>query len=130
VYSALFFATSSTQLPPASRTFNPSDCGPVTIYITPQETIDYAFDWTEPYDDSDDQASQYQLATGETIAVSLWAADGIEVTPSSIQNDNTLTTVWLSGGEAGNNYIVTNQVTTSAGRIYTASFNVVVANFN
>lgn len=131
-FGASIYVPPAAIIPPTARTFNPSDCGPITIHLTPPETIDYAFDWTMPAANSDDQAAQYQLETDEIITSSIWIANGIDILfpASSIQNSGTLTVVWLSGGIAGNSYIVTNTVTTSLGRIYTASFNVVVGNFN
>lgn len=68
----------------------------------PDEVKDYGFDW-EP-----------ALGT-DTITDSTWIPEsGIVV--DSDDNDNTTTTVWLSGGSAGEIYKVTNRVVTAAGR--------------
>lgn len=69
----------------------------------PDAVLDYAFDW------------QYWLAGGETITTStMTASPGITVDSSS--NTTNRATVWLSGGNAGQPYTVTNRVVTSLGR--------------
>jgi len=69
----------------------------------PQETIDYTIDW------SDD------LASGETISTSSFAV-GTGLTEASESNTTTTSTVWVSGGTAGNEYLAVCTVTTSASR--------------
>lgn len=69
----------------------------------PDERLDYTIDWTARLD-------------GDTIQSSVW------VIPSGLSNyDDSFTnisaTVWLTGGIAGQEYEVTNRVTTAAGRI-------------
>lgn len=69
----------------------------------PDAVLDYAFDW------------QYWLAGGEAITSStMIASPGINVDSSS--NTSNRSTVWLSGGSAGQPYTITNRVTTSLGR--------------
>jgi hypothetical protein len=64
--------------------------------------LDYGFNWA-PWLDSD------------TIATSEWdVPEGI--TEDSDDNTTTLTTVWLSGGTAGETYTLTNTITTAGGR--------------
>lgn len=71
----------------------------------PSAVLDYKFDWSD------------WLASGETIiSKTITAEDGITVDSSSIEDDATSVVVWLSGGTATENYEVTCQITTSAGR--------------
>ena len=64
--------------------------------------LDYTIDWTLWLD-------------SDTISTSVWSADsGITIDSSS--SDTTSATVWLSGGTAGTVYMVTNRITTAAGR--------------
>ena len=73
----------------------------------PDAVLDYSIDWSA------------WLPTGDTITASTYtvnsdAADAIVVDDTSF--NTTTTTVWLSGGVAGQTYTVTNHITTSAGR--------------
>jgi len=64
--------------------------------------LDYTVDWTLWLD-------------SDTISTSAWSAEsGITVDSSS--SSTTSATVWLSGGTAGTVYMVTNRITTAAGR--------------
>lgn len=75
----------------------------VSYIKDPDAVLDYGFDW-DPW-----------LASGETISTSSWVADsGLTVDTSSATS--TVATVWLSGGTAGQDYIVTNEIVTSASR--------------
>lgn len=79
----------------------------------PDAVLDYGFDWTA------------WLEAGETIATSTWTADeGITVGDSAIGTGTTK--VWLSGGTDGTEYLVTNEITTSAGRTDDRSIRVIV----
>lgn len=74
----------------------------------PNAIKDYSRDWTR-YLESD------------TITTSEWIAeDGITIDSDS--NDTTSSTVWLSGGEEGCEYVVTNRITTAGGRTDDRSF--------
>lgn len=55
----------------------------------------------------------------DTIASSTWIVPtGITKDPTLLDDfTNTATRVWLSGGSAGVTYIITNRITTTAGRI-------------
>ena len=79
----------------------------MAVYVKdPDAVLDYGFDWEE----------EGFLQTGETIADSDWTIpDGLDES-SGTDFDNTLTTVWLSGGTDGEDYTVSNHITTSAGR--------------
>ena len=69
----------------------------------PQAVLDYGFDWSD------------WLAVGETVSTSSWAVEA-GITKDSDTNDSTTTTIWLSGGTAGEDYTVTNTIVTSASR--------------
>lgn len=54
------------------------------------------------------------LITGDTIVSSEWLIpDGI--TDESESNTDTMALVWLSGGELGQQYLITNRITTAQG---------------
>lgn len=57
----------------------------------------------------------------DTISTSTWTADN-GITLSSESNDTTTATVFVSGGNPGNTYKVTNKIVTAAGRTKDASF--------
>lgn len=68
----------------------------------PNSTLDYAIDWSR------------WLGT-DTIATVAWTLQS-GITQASASNDTTTATIWLSGGTAGEDYLVTARITTSAGR--------------
>lgn len=79
----------------------------VTLLKHPGALLDYCIDWT-PWLGED------------TLASSVWEAPaGLVVEVST--NDTKTTTVWLSGGLANTKYLVTNTITTAAGRQETKS---------
>lgn len=80
----------------------------------PGERQDYVIDWDDEY-----------LAVGETISSSSWSVPS-GLTNYSTSNSTTTATIWLSGGTHGQEYLVTNQVTTSAGRIAERSIKILV----
>jgi hypothetical protein len=75
----------------------------------PNDVLDYSLDWRT-----------YRLVVGDNISASTWFTDSTgsppDLTMDSDNFDADVTTVWLSGGVAGTTYIVTNRVTTDAGR--------------
>ena len=70
----------------------------------PQAVLDYTIDWTKWLDE-----------VGDTIEASTWIVP-TGLTKVTETNTNKLATVWLSGGTVGENYTVTNRITTAAGR--------------
>lgn len=76
------------------------------IVKDPAATLDYSADWNAWLD-------------GDTILTSTWEAPtGITVESSPAPSHaGGVTTVWLSGGTAGERYAVVNHVVTAAGRI-------------
>ena len=80
----------------------------------PDATLDYAVDWA-PYLDND------------TIESVLWTVPaGLSLTAQS--NDDTVATVWLSGGTVGISYEVVCRITTMAGRIDDRTISVLIVN--
>lgn len=74
-----------------------------TYIHDPDAVLDYARDWSG------------WLASGETIATSLWIVpEGI--TEGASDHTDTTTVVWISGGTGGQQYRITNRITTSQGR--------------
>lgn len=80
----------------------------------PNEVLDYQIDW------ADDE--EPRLVTGETLTSSTFSVvEGTVVINSQSYVVTGLTTVWLSGGTAGERCTILNRVTTSAGRTYDLS---------
>lgn len=69
----------------------------------PAAVLDYRVDWST------------WLADSETIATSTFTVP-TGITKDSQTNDTTTATVWLSSGDAGVDYQVTNRITTNQGR--------------
>ena len=68
----------------------------------PDAVLDYQIDWSD-------------LLGDDTITSSEWvASDGITIDSNSFAD--TAATVWLSGGTVGQDYAVTNHITTDGGR--------------
>lgn len=80
----------------------------------PVAELDYVFDFkalTNGRGDSD------WLEVGETILTKTVTVDsGLTKESDTLTDTNTSITVWLSGGIAGQNYKVTAEIVTSAGR--------------
>jgi len=73
----------------------------------PDAVLDYSIDWTD------------WIVSGDSIATSTWAIDvapdaDLEIDSSSIVSG--VPTVWLSGGTAGETYVVRNRVVTADSR--------------
>jgi hypothetical protein len=85
-----------------------------TKYKDPDATLDYSVDWSE-------------WLSGDTIVSSEWFAEpGITIVRAS--NTTQIATVWLSNGSNRAFYIVTNRITTAAGRIDERSIKISVLN--
>jgi hypothetical protein len=78
----------------------------------PDETLDYGWDWGEEY-----------LPQGDEVTASSWDVPA-GLTKESDSFTAETTTVWLSGGTEGEEYTVTNSVTTKHGRQADRSFTV------
>lgn len=70
----------------------------------PNAVLDYRHDWAS------------WLASGETIATSIWSVAPAGLAVDSETETTTTATVWLSGGTVGQVYRVTNRITTNQGR--------------
>lgn len=81
----------------------------------PQAVLDYGTNWAD------------WLTDAETIVESTWEVTPAGLTVDSDTFDPTLTTIWLSGGEVGVRYSVTNHITTSQGRQDDRTFHIDVA---
>lgn len=75
----------------------------MTSYVKdPDAVLDYQVDWSAWLD-------------GDTITTSEWIVpDGI--VKDSDSHTDTAATIWLSGGTLNTTYLVTNRITTAAGR--------------
>jgi len=78
----------------------------------PADRLDYQIDWSAWLD-------------ADAIAASAWTVPA-GLTEYAASNTTTLATVWLTGGAAGSEYLVTNQITTAGGRIAQRSIRLVV----
>jgi phage baseplate assembly protein gpV len=77
------------------------------IEQTPNERLDWSIDWTT------------RGLGSNTISSSSWAASSPDVTLSSpsVNVENTITTIYVTGGTPGQIYTITNTVTVSGGQI-------------
>ena len=83
----------------------------------PDATLDYSIDWG-PW-----------LNNGDTIDTSTWIVESPIATASeNIINTNTTTIVFLSGGVHGQNYLITNRITTVNGLTDDRSFELRIRN--
>lgn len=78
----------------------------------PSAKKDYGFDWTD-------------WLAGDTISASSWTVS-TGITNYATSNTDTAATVWLTGGTHGQDYLVTNQITTAGGRIEQKSLKIQV----
>lgn len=85
-----------------------------TFTKDPNATLDYEIDWAAWLD-------------GDTISTSTWIVPS-GITDGTKSNTSTTTTIWLSGGAAGERYRITNRITTAGGRTDDRSITVRVAN--
>lgn len=76
----------------------------------PDETLDYSIDWSARLDE------------GDSISSSTWIISPTGLVQESAAFNGALTTIWVSGGEMGKTYTLTNRIQTSAGRIRDLSY--------
>ena len=89
---------------------------PITIqkyFKDPQAVLDYLIDWT-PW------------LNGDTIIDSSFSVNSTNLIIDSSSFTTSSATVWLSGGIIGETYIVTNHITTFAGREDDHSFRIII----
>lgn len=89
-----------------------------TFIKDPDERLDYTMDW---------DVLDY-LAAGETIATSAWSVPAGITQYGTASNTTTTATIWLEGGTHGQEYIVSNLITTSASRKAERSIKIVCRN--
>ena len=75
----------------------------------------------DPSDVLDYTRNASKFLNGDTISTSTWTTES-GLTIDSQTNNTTSATVWLSGGQNGCDYIVTNRIVTAAGRTKELSF--------
>jgi hypothetical protein len=81
----------------------------------PDDVLDYAFDWSQ------------WLGNAEVISTSTWITSP-GITQDSDSFTNTVATVWLSAGTAGQPYTATNRITTNQGRTVDRTMTIRVMN--
>jgi len=79
----------------------------------PDAILDYSIEWSK-------------WLAGDQIQKSAWTVSDPALEAANDSNTPTRTTVWLSGGGAGQSYTVTNRITTSGGRTDERSFTIQV----
>lgn len=89
-----------------------------TFQKTPNANKDYGFDWTDWLTGPDGSSA-------DTIASSAWTVPA-GLTAGAVAFTATQSTQYLSGGSIGQDYVVTNKITTSAGRIEERSLRIQV----
>ena len=87
-----------------------------TFRKDPHAVLDYVIDWGENY-----------LGSGETISSATWKVD-TGITEDSNSKTDTTTTIWLSGGTAGESYSIACKIVTSESRTDERTFTVRVEN--
>jgi hypothetical protein len=88
----------------------------------PTAVLDFMVDWTQ------ELLIPNTNGVSDAITASTWTISGSGMTAASPAPSftGTLTTVWLTGGDVGERYVVTNHITTSGGRQDTAEFTVAI----
>lgn len=81
----------------------------------PDEELDYEINWID------------LLTPGDTIQTSTWFVP-VGITRGLEGQTSTSTSIWLTGGTAGNTYSLTNRVTTPLGRTHEQSVKLKVNN--
>ncbi len=84
---------------------------PIRTFIKdPDAALSYTLDW-------DGASSGPWLSTGDTISATAWTLSSTGISGSTDSNTNTTTTINVSGGTAGEDYDLTNRITTANGLI-------------
>lgn len=110
----LAFALAASALAAQGFTFNPTDGYWYSPPLVAGSNLDFSIDWKN------------RLA-GDTIVSSSWRSpSGLPLGTTLLDSTNTVATVWVSGGAAGQNYIVINTVTTSGSRVFVCPFKIPV----
>jgi hypothetical protein len=86
----------------------------------PDAVLDYTIDWN-----ASAASGGPWLVTGDTIKTSVWVVPA-GITKVSDTKSTTVTTVWLSGGTAGETYDIVNRITTDGGRTDDRTIRIIV----
>lgn len=105
IFIILSLSLSSLILMADSPSFGPQ--GWIFPIKDPIAILDYEVDWSK-------------WLSGDIIIASEWTAPGLIIQATSFSDSAAV--VWLSGGDANQRYKVTNQITTSGGRVNEISF--------
>jgi hypothetical protein len=81
----------------------------------------------DPKDPADKQRyrmdwSAFLAPLADTVTTSTWSANGMTLSNPAIDPDGLGATTWISGGEAGHIYTVSNRIDTTDGRTVERSF--------
>lgn len=83
----------------------------------PAAVLDYKWDWRADTNNNDPAASSDWLEAGETISShTVTAETGLTVDSSALADTSSSVVAWLSGGTAGETYLVTCQIVTTNSR--------------
>lgn len=86
----------------------------MTVLKDPAAVLDYGIDWSA-------------WLNGDTISTSTWTVPS-GITQASESETTTTATIWLSGGTAGTDYLVTNKIVTHGGRTDERTIKISVTN--
>lgn len=82
----------------------------------PEDVEDYTLDWS------------LRLVSGDWIASAVIADIHPDLQVISVNWEDSITSVWISGGTAGSEYDVTFHITTAAGRQHDRTFRLICEN--
>lgn len=87
----------------------------MSIYLKdPGEKLNYTENWAD-------------YLGAQTISSSSWSVP-TGITQDSVSNTSSAATIWLTGGTHGQEYVITNQITTSGGQIAERSIKILCRN--
>lgn len=89
----------------------------------PQSVLDYGIDWSTWLKTEAEVLADTDSA--DTISTSTWTVPAGIIEDSDSKADRA-TTIWLSGGTAGTNYILANKIVTVGGRTCERSIEIIV----
>ena len=101
-------------MPPESHTVTVPELSLSLSFVSPDATLDYAFDWSTHWLQDDETIDSY------TVTVS----SGL--TKDNDSESSGTVTVWLSGGTAGETYEVACKIVTSLGRTDERTIEIIV----
>ena len=86
----------------------------------PAEVLDYNLDYSKVL----------QITPVDAISTSVWnvTSAATDITLQTPSHDGLVATIWLSAGTLGRKYWVTNTITTTGGRTYERTIEVIIQN--